>query len=386
MPLVLIGIATLALFYFALGSALQSASTAQAHTAWYVWITKAVLAVPIEATKLSIQLAKYLAHFMYPGLQYAEDHVSGWFQGLGQATKYNRDHAYRTSYALSNFATWVSTSFHEQILYDAEHAAKIANAKNALTKAPPLPQKRLTQHEVDIEFQRLIESLTPSQLEQIDPKRGWDKDKWLKYLGILPALGDHVVTTQPVQPAPVKVKTAQPVTPTVPIGPPQPTTLPHTDDAPNPEPGTQLVPGVVSAKDKWARGQIVKLRDFEESTRRHLGPLAFLAIPIAGITTLIGLLECKNVQRGLKGFCSMPSNLLNDLLALITDFLVLTNICTVLPWIEDAANEVLPFITEFTTGAAALACSGGRQISPTLTVPTLQLPPSTGTLPALQLP
>lgn len=386
MPLVLIGIGVLAIMWFSLGSALTSSQQSQAHTQWYSWLAGAVVAIPVELTKASIQLAKYLAHFMYPGLQYAETRVAQYFAGLGQQQKWTADHVYRQSLALGQFSAFVTTVFHRQILKEAEHTADIANAKNALTKAPPLPQRRITQHEADIRFQQLIGENFTSELKDKDPKFDWGKFKWIAFLGLGDLHQGAVVTAPrtPVKPqAPMKV---QPLPKPSPIAPAQPSTLPHTDDKPTPDPGVQVVPGVVPGKDKWARGQIVRLKQFEISTRKHLGPLAFLAIPAAGISTLIGLLECKNFTRGLPKFCSMPSSLLSDLLALITDFLVLTNICTIIPWLEDAAGEIAPFITDFTTGVEALTCAAGSPQPKTLSLPALMLPPESGSLPALQLP
>lgn len=384
--LVIIPIGLFAIWYFAYGQALLSQNTAQAHSSWLGWLVNQVKATVAADIQQVVQLSKFIAHYMFPALEFAEKKVAAWFAANSTIIEWQGNHAHRTAKAVFNVADWANKDLRREIVERAKAEAANEVGKNALTKVPPVPQRRLTQRQVDIEFQRLIEGNFTRELAKHDPKFDWDPKQWRKYLGILPALGGAVVHPHPTTPQIVPQPQPQPGTGTVPIGPPQPATLPHTDDQPNPDPGTQVVPGVVSGKDKWARGQVVKLNKKQTSILNHLGPLAFLTIPLAGITTLIGLLECKNFSRFLPKFCSMPTNLLSDLLALITDFLILTNICTVLPWIEDAANEVLPFLTEFTTGAAALACSGGRQISPTLTVPTLQLPPSTGTLPALQLP
>lgn len=358
MPLVLIGIGVLAIMWFSLGSALTSSQQSQAHTQWYSWLAGAVVAIPVELTKASIQLAKYLAHFMYPGLQYAETRVAQYFAGLGQQQKWTADHVYRQSLALGQFSAFVTTVFHRQILKEAEHTADIANAKNALTKAPPLPQRRITQHEADIRFQQLIGENFTSELKDKDPKFDWGKFKWIAFLG----LGDlHqgavvVAPRTPVKPqAPMKV---QPLPKPSPIAPAQPTTLPHTDDKPTPDPGVQVVPGVVPGKDKWARGQIVRLKQFEISTRKHLGPLAFLAIPAAGITTLIGLLECKNFGRFARGICAIPTNLFNDLLGLLLDTLILGDICDVITLVQDAFGVVEGPLADFIGGVGGALCHG----------------------------
>lgn len=352
MPLVLIGIGVLAIFFFSIGSALTSSQQSQAHTTWYSWLAGAAIAIPVELTKASIQLAKYLAHFMYPGLQYAENRVTGYFAGLGQQQKWTADQQYRSTLAGANLATWVTITFRKQILKNAEHQADLANSKNALTKAPPLPQRRLTQHEVDVRFKDLIGENFTTELKDKDPKFDWGKFKWLAFLGLGDVRRGAVVTVPTVPVKPVAPMKAQPPPKPSPIAPPQPTTLPRTDDKPTPDPGTQVVPGVLPAKDKWARGQIVRLKNYEESTRKHLGPLAFLALPAAGISTLIGLLNCKNVRQTQGPFCAL--NDISGLLGLIAGLIALEDGFSLVDFGEtllaaqtEVVNEILPFISEF---------------------------------------
>lgn len=58
--------------------------------------------------------------------------------------------------------------------------------------------------------------------------------------------------------------------------------------------------------------------------------------------------------------CGMPSNLLNDFLGLLADFVILENICTVLPWLESAASEIgTPFVEVLTEVGAGL-CRGSK--------------------------
>lgn len=358
MVALLIPIGIIALWYFAYGAALTSANTSQAHTTWYGWITGALLAVPVTFVKYSVELAKYVAHFMFPALKSAEHHVASFFAHYEIVQEWQANHAHRTAKATYNVAWWAKTKLKSQILARAHEDASATFTRDAFTKAPPVPQRRLTQHQVDVEFQRAIEGQFVTHLKNDFPKFDWDPDQWRKWLGVLPALGGAVVHPHPATPKVVPQPLPKPGTGPVPIGPPQPVTLPHTDDHPNPDPGTQLVPSVISGKDKWSRGQIVKLRKKQTSLLDHLGPLAFLALPIAGITTLIGLLECKNFKRFLNPFCAMPTNLLNDLLALITDFFILTDICEVITIVDDAFGEISGPLVSFTDDAVGALCHG----------------------------
>lgn len=353
------------------------------------WLAEKFVNLPLIgplSLKQALRLNEWISNQLSTHVAATGGRVAHWFTGIGQAYKYNRDLSYRQALAVANLASWVEDPFHKLIVREAVKQAEGVFTKNQYTKAPPLPQRRITQKEADEAFKKLIESEFAIHLKEDFPQFEWKPKKWRKWLGIAGVAGGSIVIA-PAPPTPQvqPIKKAK-APPKVKIGPPQPTTLPRTDQPPHPQPGTQLVPGVISGKDEWARGQIVRLKKYEESTRKHLGPLALLALPAAAIGTLIGLIECKNFGRFGKALCSLPSNLFNDLLALLTDFLVLTNICTVIPWLEDAADVVLPFITEFTTGAAALACASGHDQALTLTVPTLQLPASPIGLPALQLP
>lgn len=384
--LIVIPIGILAIWYFAYGNALLSSNQAQAQSGFWSALANAALFPFVWGTKETVKLAKYVAHFMFPALKAAEGKVAAWIAGNGEVKYWETNLSHRIAHAAYNVADWADHHLRREIVEQVRKEIDGVVGKHALTKAPPLPQRRLTQHEIDVEFQRLIEGQFVHELAKHDPKFDWDKNKWLRYLGIIGLGGAKVLHPPPTTPKVAPQPAPGTGTGTVPIAPPQPTTVPHTDDQPNPYPGTQLIPSVISGKDKWARGQIVKLQKKDTSLLRHLGPLAFLTIPLAGITTLLGLLECKNFGRFGKALCSLPANIFNDFLALLTDFLILTNICTIIPWLEDAAGLVEPFIVDFTTGAAALTCAAGYDKPPALNVPTLRLPGSPVGLPALQLP
>jgi len=91
-----------------------------------------------------------------------------------------------------------------------------------------------------------------------------------------------------------------------------------------------------------------------------------------------GWIRCGNVRKVGRTLCGLPGNLLNDLLALVTDFLVLTNICQAIPWLEVAFSDVAaPLIGELTKAGAGL-CAAGSSPPSELTVPPLSLPDSAG--------
>lgn len=299
--------------------------------------------------------------------------MSKWFSGHGQAYKYNIDHGYRNSAGIHATARWVKGTVRPEILARALNQAEAANLKNALTKAPTLPQRRITQKEADAAFAALIAANFPKLLGHEFPKWDWDPNQWTKWLGILPALGGAVVGRPKTAPTPVPAPKPAPVKTTVPIAPPIPTTLPHTDDQPHPEPGTQVIPGVISGKDKVARGQIQTLKKVETSRWKHLGPLAFLALPAASIATLIGLLECRNFGRFARGICSIPTSIFNDLLGLLLDTLILADICDVVTLVQDAFSLVEGPLTDFIGDVGGALCHGDFDAPPLMQVPQVNL-------------
>lgn len=386
MILLAIPLGLLALWFLTTASALNSQNQAQANKDFWTQVAGWFVSPIAWTIKESVFYAKVVAKWMWPGLKFAEQKVAGYFIGLSMYDLWNGRQRHRVIHALSNVQAWADKVLRREITNESRALSRADIAHWFTTKAPTKPQRRINTHDVDVEFQRLIEANFGRELTRKYPKWEWDPSQWKKYLGILPALGGAVVTQphqapQP-QPQPKPKPSPNPAdNPTT-----QPTTLPHTDDHPNPDPGTQVIPGVIAGKDKWARGQIVQLKRRETSRWRHLGPLALLALTPIAIQTLIGLLECKNVQRGLKKFCGMPGHLFNDFLALLADFFILTNICTILPWLEEGFNLIEPAIAEVTAGAAAIACSNNYARPAALRVPALRLPPSPSRLPVLQLP
>lgn len=305
MPLVLaVGFGIVCLAMLTTGQALNSQNDAQANQDFWKWLASSALLPFVWATKESVHYAKVLAKWMYPGLKFAETRVASYFGGISKYGLYHANQAHRTTVALLNLAKYVTGPWAVKEAQKAKAATAATVAHLFQTKAPTLPQRRITQKDADAAFQKLIEANFPKQLDKNFPKWDWDPKQWKKWLGVLPALGGAVVTQPHQAPQPQPKPNPKPSANPADNPATQPTTLPHTDDNPNPEPGTQVVPGVISGKDKYARGQIVNLKKRHVSLLHKLSPLAFLAVPLAGITALDGYLRCRNFRKLQKPLCA----------------------------------------------------------------------------------
>ena len=108
-------------------------------------------------------------------------------------------------------------------------------------------------------------------------------------------------------------------------------------------------------------------------------PLPAVAAGVVAVAlTYLGLggLRCSNLRNMLnKRGCGLWSDL-EGVLAVIADVLVLTNICTVIPLLEDGFSAVAGPLIGVLTKAGAGLCGGTSAQAPELTVPTLYLPAS----------
>lgn len=368
MVLVLVPIGIFALWFFAYGSALTSQNQAQSHSNWLGWVLHQVSIPFVTTLKLSVQLAKTIAHWMFPALKYAERQVAGYFVGISKYGLYHAKQAHRTIIALNNVLAYVTGTWAREEALRARKATEALVSHLSHTKAPSLPQRRITQKDADAEFERLIKANFAKQLKQDFPKFDWDPGQWKKWLGVLPALGGAVVTQPHHAPQPQPAPNPNPSPNPADNPATQPTTLPHTDDNPNPDPGTQVVPGVISGKDRWARGQIQQLKKRENSRWSHLGPLALLALTPLAIKTLIGLLECKNIQRLRKPFCSMPSEFVNWLLGIAVAAMTAIELCNIAQAAATLTEAALPALEELLL-VEELICIGGGASYPSAYLP-----------------
>jgi hypothetical protein len=116
--------------------------------------------------------------------------------------------------------------------------------------------------------------------------------------------------------------------------------------------------------------------------RTHEGALGIATLTGAVAIALARLggswIRCNNWKRVGRSVCGLPANLIEDFLALLTDFVVLTNICTVIPWLEAAFSEVAAPVISVLAKAGAGLCSHESSRAAPLDVPRLYLPASTG--------
>lgn len=74
-----------------------------------------------------------------------------------------------------------------------------------------------------------------------------------------------------------------------------------------------------------------------------------------------------------RSLCGLPGHFLTDLFGLLADFFVLENICTVLPWVEDAGSAIgAPLIATLTEVGAGL-CDVNHAAPGRMSVPALYL-------------
>lgn len=103
-----------------------------------------------------------------------------------------------------------------------------------------------------------------------------------------------------------------------------------------------------------------------------------LAIPALGLQWL----NCNSVGSLARTVCGIPGGLLNDLLGLLGDYLIVTNLCDLIGPMNDAYSAVAAPLVEGVTAATKESCGGGGNVAPPLDPPKPVLPPVyyTGTL------
>lgn len=116
-----------------------------------------------------------------------------------------------------------------------------------------------------------------------------------------------------------------------------------------------------------------------EWVRRHTlvaGSLATTAAVAWALARVGGSwIRCNNWGRVGRKVCGLPGSWVDDLLALVADFLLLENICQVIPWLEEGFSVVAVPLVEAMTAAGAGLCSAESSPPETLPAPGLQLPP-----------
>jgi hypothetical protein len=146
----------------------------------------------------------------------------------------------------------------------------------------------------------------------------------------------------------------------------------------------KVIPDIRSIA-QTAENDVAALRKWVTDNIPLIGTSVFAGAVAVALGALgLGGLRCNTLLNSLKNRgCGLWSGL-EDLLGLFVDTLLLTNVCTILPFLETAVSDVADPIVIALTDVGAGLCSGGIGAAPALQVPALSLPASPGF--SLQLP
>lgn len=143
-----------------------------------------------------------------------------------------------------------------------------------------------------------------------------------------------------------------------------------------------VVTHAVTVDIPWLRARDKALSEEYEALRKRIASLA-RAVPTAAVGALAlamlakigaGWLRCSNWRKIGSAGCRLPLHWLEDLLALAVDFVVLTEICEIIPWLERGFAEVEQPLTDLVTGVGKALCHGDYSPAPVLKVPELHRP------------
>lgn len=148
--------------------------------------------------------------------------------------------------------------------------------------------------------------------------------------------------------------------------------------------------GAIAAPIPWVEHEIGAARALAERALARvremrkllagatIGALAIVALGRIGA----GWVKCSNWQKIGRAGCRIPTRLLDDLLGLAVDFLVVTNVCTVLPYLTRVASEVgTPLIEGLTAAGAGLCRGASAPAALHVQLDPASLPTSTGLAP-----
>lgn len=122
---------------------------------------------------------------------------------------------------------------------------------------------------------------------------------------------------------------------------------------------------------------------FTKRRIRRLEKLLGAAGIAAVMANALGLPNWRCITRGNLGrtsraLCGLGPRALEDLLGLLADVLILTNICAVITILEDGLGLIETPLNDLIGGVEAMACYGDNEHPPTLTLPPLSLPAVVG--------
>lgn len=120
-------------------------------------------------------------------------------------------------------------------------------------------------------------------------------------------------------------------------------------------------------------------RYFRSYLRRWTLTTAFAGAVAFALARLgVSWVRCNNVKRVGRNLCGMSPRAINDLLGLLTDLVLLTNVCRVFSLMQQGLSVVQPEITGFVTAVETWACYGDNEHPPRLSTPPLELPTAVG--------
>jgi hypothetical protein len=122
------------------------------------------------------------------------------------------------------------------------------------------------------------------------------------------------------------------------------------------------------------------IADLKRLARKHEG--IFGAAVFGGLmANVLGLSSWRCLSKGPIGrvsraLCGLGSNALNDLLSVLVDAFILTDVCAVIGLLDQAAELVISPLDDFIGDVGSALCHGDYSAPPILHVPALSLPSS----------
>lgn len=348
----------------ALSIALLATPLAKALTNWLVlpfkWYTHAI----DWLTNKAIDAVIHFTHWLAPEIEGNLDFTVKWFHHLGENSKYTHGAIKNTAGESASTFWWMAHTY----------IPKLTRAQGATTttktlikvRTQPFTKAQVAQMEATIgtHVHKAIAADIPGIIAKPFPQINWDAKRWRKWLFPGAIAGGLAIPGSTTGGA---------------VG------------------GFTGAGGRVVARpgaNTWERDYEKEQNKINSTVHTRLRKLNWLlAFASAGTLVLAGInklglswLRCGNVNRLGRVLCKSPAHWIDDILGLITDFLVLTDICQVIPWMEEGLKVVEPLITDFTTGASAIVCRDSHARAAPLSVPALHLPASSLGIPTLQLP
>src|SRR5258708_34721486 len=185
-----ISIVVLAGLFVALGAAATRKQQSDAQVSFWtqVWRKEIYLFVILPA-KLSLDLAKYLAHQM--GIHYEAfvEQAIGWLFGLEEAAAYSGIFVYRHAAAFNHFADWL---LNDKIPKERDVTSTLAEQKALvkLGKMTPLgAAHRYQVKQAAAALRTAIAAALPGIIAKDFPRLRWTSEQWRKYIGVAAAAG-----------------------------------------------------------------------------------------------------------------------------------------------------------------------------------------------------